>query len=487
MAYQAQQAQRERQEREWIREIWRGHVPAYTHLGHLPLPDLNNFAQYTFNQLVIFMGDFPHLADAIFQWGRSPVGPWMQHAQFPNENALLGWHADRSPNVNFPLSQAQINANTQGMRFPINQLIQLDRVDTLSHLHRAGHWDPLGYTATGASYLSLATTSVGPKLTLHYILYLARRNPHFASRPVVSTLLTATPNTENHLDFLIRHCPHTVFTAWWRHLWQPTLDNNMAIRLTEESQRTLCRRATNEQAALLRQCAKVDIGQVDMDGQTGSVWHLALENHNTDIMDFLRGWAPQNTINLYAGHSQTPLECAKANGLMLHFEKLLAVGAECDVMVRTDLAVLPRANDKWLIAALVHYRNINPPPPGGNVQSGTLLHTVLDALHGEKSSVQNNIWLTPAQKARRRKALVGRAKRHIQLVRAGSRYGRPDLTTRNAAGATALAMAHEDGFFELEGALQINPLPQVAQGGNPPAPARGHRYQTRRAARLRGT
>ncbi|KAL4954196.1 hypothetical protein BDW69DRAFT_183718 [Aspergillus filifer] len=467
-----------------VKQIWAGRLPNFPVNPALSPPDLNNLAQYPFAELVKLMAHYPQHADTIFQWGRCPNGLWPHHAQFPDENTLVAWHAARAPGSNAPFARGQINRNLSGTLFPITVLIEMDAVAALSALHRAGHWIPTGYTSNGGSYLLMASNR-GSTYVLHYILSTARRNVAFARRPAQSSQLTAGINsTINHVDLIIQNAGHQTFTKWWSYLQNVSFRHQMPIPLHNQSQIILCRHLTRHQAERIRICSNINLAHVNTTTH-GTVWHLALSNQNTDFLGFLNVWAPANSINSRGTHMETPLQNARTTNKMGHFKKLLSLGANCDVMVRTDLMTFPRVNAKWLIAACAHYRNINP-SPGQRVRGGTLLHTAISGISFELDKLANNTCFTDAQKARQRKALIDRAKRLIYLVRAGSRHGRPDLSTQDSQGRTARDVVRDGGYRELEVALQVSWLPGAAQAGDATGPQRGHRYETRRGARLRG-
>ncbi|KAL4792237.1 hypothetical protein BDV19DRAFT_392411 [Aspergillus venezuelensis] len=454
-----------------IRQIWAGELPKFPVRGAPPPLNLNDLAQYPFAELVKLMARYPKHADAIFQWGRSPNGLWPHHAQFADENALVAWHATRAPGVNAPFTMSQINRNLSGTLFPITVLIELDAVAALAALHRAGHWVPMGYTANGGSYLLMASNRRST-CVLHYILSAARRDLDFARRPAQSSQLTAgVNNTINHVDLIIQNAEHQTFTKWWSYLQTASFRYQTPIPLHNQSQIILCRAVTRHQAERIRICSGINLAHVNATTH-GTVWHLALSNRNTDFLDFLNVWAVPSSINSQGTHMETPLQNARTTGKTAHFRKLLSLGAECDAMVRSDLMAFPSVNDKWLIAACAHYRDINP-SPGQRVQGGTLLHTVISGISFGIDKLTSNTWLTGTQKARQRKALIDRAKRLIYLVRAGSRHGRPDLATQDSQGRTASDLVRGRGYRELEGALQVNRLPGAATG-----PQRGHRYET---------
>ncbi|KAL4964265.1 uncharacterized protein BDV14DRAFT_201042 [Aspergillus stella-maris] len=467
-----------------VREIWAGGLPNFPVHGAPRPPDLNNLAQYPFAELVKLMACYPQHAYAIFKWGQNPNGLWPHHAQFADENALVAWHATRAPGTNAPFTLGQINRNLSGAVFPITVLIEMDAVAALAALHRAGHWVPTGYTANGGSYLLMANNRRSTYV-LHYILSTARCDLNFAQRLAQSSQLTAEiNNTINHVDLIIQNAGHQAFTNWWSYLQNTSFRHQTPIPLHNQSQIILCRTVTRHQAERIRICSGINLAHVNASTHD-TVWHLALSNRNTDFLDFIHVWAAPNSINSRGIHMETPLQNARTTGKITHFRKLLSLGAECDAMVRSDLMSFPRVNDKWLLAACAHYRAINP-SPGQRVQGGTLLHTVISGISFELDKLANNTWLTGAQKARQRKGLIDRAKRLIYLVRAGSRHGRPDLGTQDSQGRTARDLVRARGYRELEEALQVNRVPGAPGAGNAFGPQRGHRYETRRVARLRG-
>ncbi|KAL4786888.1 hypothetical protein BJX76DRAFT_364717 [Aspergillus varians] len=483
--------------------IWQGEMPPLPAAPNRPPPDLNNLDQYTYNQIMTYMADFPPLSEAIYRWGRSPAGFWADLPQFHDEDALIEWHLSLTPEEDIPFTAAAIANNNAGWRFPIDRLIQQDQIHSLRSLHEAGFWEPLGYTAKGISYLKFAYDS-GAEMTFNYIAYQARNELDFArahpSAPRLHGQIIPS-NPVNHLDWLLEVGEYKLFTVWWKTLDTPigTLNKpRKPIDLNSESKRTLCQTATRGMADYLHTYNLIPLAQVHTSNMAGSAWHLAIANPNSNFIHFLAAHANPNTINLLAGHMESPLQLAKTHSHFNHFKNLLSVGADADEMVILELIEFPRPSDKWFRAACAHYRNINP-NPGGHAQGGTLVHHVIRTLRNEIDAVQSNDGLTAAQKARRRQALMKRANGLIRIVRAGSLHGRPDLRTRDDEGRTAMALARQYGYHQIYAALEMNPLSNIAvpvvgrpapmvapvqQQGQPPIPARGHRYPTRRS-RLR--
>ncbi|KAL4912056.1 hypothetical protein BDW62DRAFT_215323 [Aspergillus aurantiobrunneus] len=414
--------------------IWQGQIPPHVAAPTNPPPDLNNLDQYSPFQVMAYMEDFPHLAERIYRWGLSDSGPWTGLPQFHNEDALVQWHNNLAPSESIP-----------GRLFPLDQLAEL--------------WEPLGYAADGVSYLLLAFDS-SAELVFNYIAYHARNHLAFCNTNPTAPRLHRGVETFNgsHIDWALHIGEYTLFKAWWKCLDTPVATLNRPgreVRLSNESRIILCRTVTRAMADRLRTHNSVNLADVDTTNINGSIWHLALANPNSNFIEAIAPFQ-LDRIDLLAGHRQSPLELAQTNNRFSHFKKLLSVGANADLFV--NLNNFPESRDKWFRTVLTYYRNINP-NPGAQVQGGTLIHDVIRGLHLEITSLQSNRRLTPVQKARQRRALANKAIRLIRLVRLGSRYGRPDLTTQNENGETGLDVAQSHGYNDVFEALEENPLP----------------------------
>ncbi|OJJ08228.1 hypothetical protein ASPVEDRAFT_878653 [Aspergillus versicolor CBS 583.65] len=481
--------------------IWRGQVPPLAAPNRNP-PDLNNLDQLSYNQAVAYIEDFPDVAERIYRWGLGKENRWRDTPRFYTPTNVVDWHEDINPEAT-TFSQQEISDNNNGINFPIDQLVRRDKVQALHALHQAGLWTPTEYNAHGFSYLRQAYQN-GAELVFNYIAYHARHDLDFArSHPAVPSLHGAFLSSDlvNHLDWLLEIGEHKLFAVWWKYLdTPPTVLNSEGneVHLNNHSLVTLCENTTLGLANYIRENNNVSLETVDTSNIRGSVWHLALKNTNSNFIDYLARYADRTRIDLLAGHMESPLQAARTLKRFNHFKKLLSTGADPDEMVKLDLLDLPRPSDKWFKTALGFFRNINP-NPGQQVSGGTLIHQVIASLHREITEVQSNPHLSTSQKAGKRRRLKTRAADLIRLVRVGSIQGRPDLTTRDERGKTAIALAREHGYHELYAALEPSPLPNIEipavrrrdalmpQLQQPGAriPARGHRYPTR-SSRLRG-
>lgn len=476
--------------------IWEGQVPPLP-APNRARPDLNNIGQLTYNQAIAYIGDFPDLSEHIYRWGLGQEDLWKDTPRVLARDDVIQWHEEINP-VATTFSQQEIADNNNGINFPIDWLVRRDMLQSLHALHQAGLWTPTEYNAYGFSYLRLAYDN-GAGLVFNYIAYHARHNLDFArSHPAVPGLRGPFLHAElvNHLDWLLEIGEYKLFTVWWRYLDTPPTTINSEdkeIYLNKNSQIALCESTTLGMANYLRENNSVNLETVDTSSIRGSVWHLALKNPNSNFIEYLAKYADRKTIDILAGHMESPLEAARTLNRFSHFKKLLSAGANPDKMVLLDLLDLPRPSDKWFKAALGYFRNINP-NPGEQVSGGTLIHQVISSLHRQITDVQSDPGLSTSQKAGKRRRLKARAADLIRLVRGGSLQGRPDLTTRDEQGKTAMVLAREYGYHELYTALEPSPLPNIeiprvpgTQLQQPAAriPARGHRYPTR-SSRLRG-
>lgn len=484
--------------------IWAGQVPPLQAPDRDP-PDLNNLDQLTYDQAVAYIEDFPDLSEHIYRWGRGQENFWKDTPRLLTQNAAIEWHEEINPAA-ITFTKQNIADNNNGINFPIDHLVRRDKIHALHALHQAGLWTPTEYNAYGFSHLRLAYDNRA-ELVFNYIAYHARHDLDFArSHPAVPSLhgkSFLSGDLVNHLDWLLEIDEYKLFTVWWKYLDTPPTTLNSEgneVDLNKNSMISLFQTAPLGMASYLRENNNVHLETVDTSNIRGSVWHFALKNPNSNFIEYLAKYANRNTIDILASHMESPLEAARTLDRFNHFKKLLAAGANPDNMVLLDLLDLPRPSDKWFKAALGYFRNINP-NPGGQVSGGTLIHQVITSLHHKITDVQSNPHLSTPQKAGKRRRLKARAADLIRLVRGGSLQGRPDLTTRDEQGKTAMALAREHGYHELYAALEPSPLPNIAipQVGRKNAlmpqlqqlqpgaliPARGHRYPTR-SSRLRG-
>ncbi|KAL4900462.1 hypothetical protein BDW74DRAFT_182794 [Aspergillus multicolor] len=182
-----------------------------------PKIDLVDLAQYTWDELVNYMGMYPDHAVAIFDYGKKQPHLWPNIPRIDTEAELVAWHNKNFPTTPIPQPRQVIHANllTQPTRSPIDALIKNDKMHALIRLHKAGRWlNPHGFTRQ-CSYLYLAWNNGRPRdqgpslLTFHYILYVCKRNREWAFEHPNAPALTRTGigirPLPTHLDFIIRH------------------------------------------------------------------------------------------------------------------------------------------------------------------------------------------------------------------------------------------------------------------------------------------
>ncbi|KAI9375219.1 hypothetical protein BJX61DRAFT_539994 [Aspergillus egyptiacus] len=460
-----------------------------------------------FRQTMMYMEQHPQHASEIFSWGTGSTGPWPNHVYFQTHNDVLNWHrskASSSAPLTQPIAAATVQANIAAERWPIDHLIRRNRAAALRQLRLSRLWDPRGYSPRGMSYLRLAHES-GAHDVFDCIMEQVISSPEFARSYTTSPFVTGVRDNRNHLDFVLS-ISYPLFRDWWKQIHQ-TPDHNLDAKrdLSTDSHIQLCKSATRKFAEYLHRVNGFHLAETDSTTVRGTVYHLALENPNTNFIDFLSSYPHHrpNSVSVDArdDHMQTPLELARTTNKLRHFEKLLHAGADVDALVAEFIDDLALTRNPWLRVASAHYRTINPPTRAlqpGVARSPTLLHMVLQSLKTKLDREQTKPDMTPAKMAAQRRKYVKRAADLIALFRAGSKYGRPDLTMRLDVPvgdilhtATAQELARVYNFPELVDALEINPGPlllgEMAQV-NPVVwmQRRGHRYPTRRGNHLRG-
>ncbi|KAL2826468.1 hypothetical protein BDW59DRAFT_160985 [Aspergillus cavernicola] len=451
----------------------------------------NNFLNLlNYNQVMDLMEAIPQFSVRIFDWGLS-VGPWQEHQQFSTQLEIIAWHHSLV-NVVPPLPSpaAAVNGNMAARNWPIERLIRRNQWRCLTRLHRANHWDPLSFSPRGVSYLHMAHDA-GAKYTFNYIVHQARGNALFCTTNTSFENVTGIQADNVHFDFVLELDKYKIFRQWWRSIitTPPEVPLDPILVLTEESQRILCRKAARPFAEYLRTHNNFHLATTSTTDIRGTVWHLAVENPNSNFVDFLATNGTQS-IDMYSGHFQSPLDYSVTMDHFNVFKRLLSAGANPDPLVEHFIQDFEPATNKWLRASSAHYTRINS-TTGQTANGGTIIHKIIEELHSRVTALNNaDLFLTPAQKARKRRNLIKTANGLIRLMRVGSRHGRPDMTARNLDQRTALDLALFCHFPALADVLQTNPgRPVDARGGGDGggAAAWGHRYPTRRAPRARGT
>ncbi|KAL5342721.1 hypothetical protein BJX70DRAFT_394558 [Aspergillus crustosus] len=483
---------------------WQPPVPAPA--GWPTQAQLNNF---TYLETMRNISLHPALTVRFFQWGLRPGGFWANHQQFLTQIDVVTWHEAETgiAPLAVPLQAAMVTANYAAHNWPIEYLIQNNKADCLRMLLTAGYWQPLGYSVTGRTYLKLARDHQSWDV-IEEIINNARRDYHFAVSHPTPRALTGDPIlSTTHFDCLLNgghERDYPLMRDWWKRLHNlRTIPNPDYTHLNQQSRQFLCRHANRSFANFLLNNNGLNLAVTPMPpGFLGSIWHLALGNNNADFISFLRARNAQPSINLLAGAMVSPLSTAEVQQKERHYVRLLHANADATMPFRTKTGGLP-VIDKWIRHLSKHLSDINPGPPGGSTNQHLYLHTIVSRLNTEITAIRNNDTKTAAQKARERRVKVRRVIALIRLVRKGGRHGMPDLTTRDDTppnGLTALALAQSFGLRALYRELRV-PAPVAGGGGGgggaagggggggggaPVVANDGHRYNTRRAARLRG-
>ncbi|KAL4997441.1 hypothetical protein BDV10DRAFT_186233 [Aspergillus recurvatus] len=472
--------------------IWQGRLPAHVPdpaRGHPP--DLTHLGQYMFHQLVNYMADFPNLAVQIFDWGCRQANRWPSHRQFADETEVAQWHNIHFPGTAIPTTQAGRQAITANARsrgqWPLDELVKKDAVHALQELHNASHWNPLGFRASGCSFLNTAAQSES-WLVYNYILYEARENRAYARARPAAQALSLTPITRNHLDLAIQVGPYDAFVRWWKildkvHLRLPPRINRIDLSgpppvLQPASLEALCRKIPNGMAESLLTNNRLDLTT------TPGAWHLAVENGFTSFMDFLFTRGAATRINGTVGANGSPLEYARTNSRLntrarlRAFRKLVQRGANVGNYIQSELINnWPTVKDRFFTSALVECRNINPASGSPNANGGTLIHRVVNRLSDQLTATAFTN-LNNQQQRKLRKKLTDEAKALIHHIRRGNRHGQPNLGTVDAAGSTAIQLAQQKGLTELYSSLLAAEFP-----GQTPNDVPGHQYPVRRTRR----
>ncbi|RDW64508.1 uncharacterized protein DSM5745_09919 [Aspergillus mulundensis] len=488
-----------------IQAIWAGN-PLPPHIpdpAKVP-PNLNGLQNYPGAPLIQAMEDFPNLAVQIFMFGINPFnsrGPystnihtyWWRSIQLLKTPAdVVGWHTIYYPGTPLnPTTQAARTAilnNVTANLWPIDRLIENDAIHALVALEATYNWDPLGYDATGSTYLNAAAKYMLAKqaayeatqaaqagaaqqaqqpeppewLVFNYILHKALANRNYAmDRVTVPALTLSIPGAPaaailNHLDLVMQNAPYASFIRYWDALDTPAAGhiqlNTAQAPLQPASIEALCKRLPRGRAEKLKANNGLDLAT------TPGAWYLAIENPHANFMTFLQRSAAQGQIDTIVLGIATvpPVEHAATRNNFIAFKNLLAAGANVDAWVEAQFtwARWPNLRRRFWREALGYYTRINNPihPPAWNANGGTLIHTVVHFLSFNFAAP----WfrnMTPTQRVRARRDMCMRAVTLIRLVRRGNRHGRPVLGATDAAGRTAKAVAKNDGLSEIEAIL----------------------------------
>ncbi|KAL3457568.1 hypothetical protein BJX64DRAFT_293057 [Aspergillus heterothallicus] len=432
-------------------------------------------------EVLVFLEAFPaHLAH-VLRWGRGPGGSWHRMAVLSTPQDVVDWHKAVAPRgtvftPGHPIPLTVSTKNIQACPTPMASWILADRHSFLIRLHRIGLWNPLGYVPSGESFLAFAMThnnTWNNAWAIDYINNIARNNLQFLLQPAIIQEVTGIALNMNHFDYAIREGHLDIFFDWLAAhpgINGPTILN---LRSRETLTKTINAAAathllTNHNLNLAIQPAAPAamalnprtpagngylIGYVRKIGSPGygSPWHLAVQNPNLDMLDFMNQHSPNPPIDIDnpAGFAINALRLAYHRQLWPQFQHLLALGADTLTLPLVVLRTWPHYRDRWFRAIFDAIPDPNP-NPGGAVWLGTGYHWVLYELYRRLREVRRDTRMTRREKNNTKRRMMAQAEKLLVIVGRGNARGVPDLKTTDIANnRTAWQFARRQGWSQF--------------------------------------
>ncbi|KAL3478905.1 hypothetical protein BJX99DRAFT_256110 [Aspergillus californicus] len=477
-----------------LARLWMGLIQGPAEGGNYPNIVNRILENMDFDDVMRFMVVNPGLSRYIFEWGLGATGLWQDHVQtVPPVGNVFTLHPAQLF-LQAPLAPIANPGGEQESYYPIDWLIEGDFIQPLRHLHNAGFFDPRAYNPLGISYLQLAFDAISPDVIKYMVYHLCHDLVYALREPQIPAITGHQETGGNHLDLLIRHRKYHLFKRWWQlidpiHLATTRQHLDGYNELNVDSHRDLCGMIETTFAETLRTRNNLNVGLAPTTGPNpGTLWHLAVENTNdVNFLLFLglhAGTAEINDSNLH--RYRDPLWSSYRQDKFEAAVNLLQLGADTTEYLRIRLPQITHLSDlsnEFTRAALKYSRTL---------QDSTVIHDYIRRIANEIANIYDfwTIYITPRDKSTQRHKILKVVRRVIVTLRAGGDYSRPDLTTVDGYGQTALAIAQDNFLHELydilepsTGANVVLRLPAVVLGAVPVgptvAPPRPHRYPTR--------